>query len=106
MVNISNSPMSTLLESTMVDVSSKNKTVRRALAQSKVVLTSDVAYETLKNRELEKGDAVKIAEVAGLMASKRTSDLIPLCHQIALDWSKVRLEFLDDEKSVVVLCET
>ena len=64
------------------------------------------AYDKLKNRELSKGDAVQIAEIAGLIASKRTSELIPLCHQIALDYSKVRLEFEDREKSVIVLCET
>ena len=64
------------------------------------------AYNKLKNRELDKGDAVKIAEIAGLMASKRTSDLIPLCHQIALDYSKVQMEFLDAETAVMILCET
>ena len=64
------------------------------------------AYDKLKNRELDKGDAVKIAEIAGLMASKRTSDLIPLCHQIALDYSKVQMEFLDAETAVMILCET
>ena len=70
----------TELESTMVDVSEKNPTKRIALAQCKVVLSCANAYDKLKCRELEKGDAIKIAEVAGLMASKRTSDLIPLCH--------------------------
>ena len=70
----------TELESTMVDVSAKNTTTRKALAQCKIVLSCSDAYSKLKERELEKGDAIKIAEVAGLMASKRTWDLIPLCH--------------------------
>ena len=64
----------------MVDVSNKAPTVRIALAQCKVILSSLEAFKTLKERKLVKGDAIKIAEIAGLMASKRTSDLIPLCH--------------------------
>ena len=64
----------------MVDVSAKQVTKRTALAQCKVMLTSSEAFNQLKEGRLSKGDAVKIAEIAGLMASKKTSDLIPLCH--------------------------
>ena len=66
---------------------------------------NSLAYSKLKNRQLEKGDAVKIAEIAGLMASKKTSDLIPLCHQIALDFTKVKIEFCE-EGLVRVTCLT
>ena len=90
----------------MVDVSEKKPTQRIALAQCKVILTSMDAFDKLKNRNLAKGDAIKIAEIAGLMASKKTSDLIPMCHQIALDYSKVRVEFCEFELSATVLCET
>ena len=55
------------------------------------MLTSTDAFNQLRERRLAKGDAIKIAEIAGLMASKRTSDLIPLCHQIALDYSKLEV---------------
>ena len=75
----------------MVDVSAKQPTKRTALAQCKVMLTSADAFNQLRERRLAKGDAIKIAEIAGLMASKRTSDLIPLCHQIALDYSKLEV---------------
>ena len=90
----------------MVDVSGKQRSLRKAVAQCKVQLSCAQAFAKLKSGELDKGDAVKIAEIAGLMASKRTSDLIPLCHQIALDYSRVRVEFLRTEPSVVVYCET
>ena len=90
----------------MVDVSAKVPTVRRALAQCQVSL-NPLAFTQLKNRRLEKGDAIKIAEIAGLMASKKTSDLIPLCHQIALDYSKIRVEFTSEVKGLITItCET
>lgn len=79
----------------MVDVSIKSPTVRRSLAQCEVIFSNYSAYKLLKERKLEKGDAIQIAEVAGIMAAKRTSDLIPLCHQIALDFAKVSFEWSD-----------
>ena len=68
------------LESQMVDVSAKSKTKRLAIAQCKVILTQTNAFDKLKSGTLDKGDASRIAEIAGLMASKKTSDLIPMCH--------------------------
>ena len=88
----------------MVDVSQKKATVRTALAQCQVTMNQE-AYRQLKERKLSKGDGVSIAEVAGLMASKQTSQLIPLCHQISLDFSKLSLHF-EDDGIVTVLCET
>ena len=70
------------------------------------MLTSTDAFNQLRERRLAKGDAIKIAEIAGLMASKRTSDLIPLCHQIALDYSKLEVQLCEQSKSVRVLCQT
>lgn len=54
---------------------------------------------------MKKGDALVMAEIAGIMASKRTSDLIPLCHQINLDYSKVKFDFDDQAFKVKVTCE-
>lgn len=54
---------------------------------------------------MKKGDALTQAEVAGIMASKRTSDLIPLCHQINLDYSKVGFEWIDSNFRLRVICE-
>ncbi len=49
------------------------------------------AFTLLRANKLEKGDALKLAEVAGIIAAKQTSTLIPLCHQIALDYARVSI---------------
>ena len=64
------------------------------------------AYNQLKERKLRKGDGISIAEIAGMMASKQTSQLIPLCHQISLDFSKLSIHFEDNRGVVTVFCET
>lgn len=63
----------------MVNVAPKQVTVRRAVAQCEVHLDSK-SYDLLKTNRLDKGPAVAIAEVAGILAAKRTQDLVPLCH--------------------------
>ncbi|MCL2454071.1 MAG: bifunctional molybdenum cofactor biosynthesis protein MoaC/MoaB [Micrococcales bacterium] len=72
----------------MVDVGAKPVTARTARAAARVVC-SDEALEHLRTGTLAKGDAVAVARVAGLMAVKRTSDLIPLCHPLAVDGAEV-----------------
>ena len=67
----------------MVDVSGKDPTIRRAVASGKVLL-STATLETLKARSTPKGDPLEIARIAGIMAAKKTPELIPLCHQINL----------------------
>jgi len=67
----------------MVDVTAKTATKRTAVAQGVVVTRTDV-IELIAGGGLPKGDALPTARVAGIMAAKRTSDLIPLCHQLAL----------------------
>jgi cyclic pyranopterin phosphate synthase len=79
----------------MVDVSDKEKTVRRAVASAKVVLSS-VTLQTLNTQSSPKGDPLEIARIAGIMAAKKTSDLIPLCHQINLSKVNVTAELIDD----------
>ncbi len=78
----------------MVDVSDKQTSVRRAVASGKVLLSS-ATLETLKTQPTPKGDPLEIARVAGIMAAKKTSDLIPLCHQINLSKVNVTAEFTD-----------
>jgi molybdenum cofactor biosynthesis protein MoaC len=73
----------------MVDVSAKNATPREALAEGFVLLTDKVA-EAVARHQVAKGDVLKVAELAGIMAAKRTSELVPLCHPIRLD--SVRVE--------------
>ena len=67
----------------MVDVSAKDVSVRTATAAGRVVVSADV-IRLLRDAALPKGDALAVARIAGIMAAKRTPDLVPLCHPIAL----------------------
>jgi cyclic pyranopterin monophosphate synthase len=78
----------------MVDVSAKETAVRRAVASAKVILSSET-LRLLRSNENPKGDPLEIARIAGIMAAKRTSELIPLCHQIALSNVNVTVAFRD-----------
>lgn len=79
----------------MVDVSAKEATTRRAVASGKVLLSAETIAK-LKANENPKGNPLEIARIAGIMAAKKTSELIPLCHQIGLSKADVRIEFVDD----------
>jgi cyclic pyranopterin phosphate synthase len=74
----------------MVDVTAKDVTVREATASALVVMSS-ATRDVVTSGRLPKGDALEVARVAGIMAAKRTSDLIPLCHPIALTGIDVTL---------------
>ena len=76
----------------MVDVSAKDTTTRRAVASGRVLL-SQKTLETLQTQNSPKGDPLEIARIAGIMAAKRTSEVIPLCHQINLSKVNVTAEF-------------
>jgi cyclic pyranopterin monophosphate synthase len=88
----------------MFDVGDKPITRRRALATGRIRL-GPVAFALVRDRALPKGDAITLAEVAGVLAAKKTVELIPLCHPIGLD--RVRLAFSFDEaaSAVDVFCE-
>src|SRR3977135_3772807 len=82
-------------EARMVDVSAKPATERVAVAEGRVVMSrATLALRVSGNAK--KGEVLGTARVAGIMAAKRTSDLIPLCHPLAL--SKVTLEIVPDKK--------
>ena len=88
----------------MVDISEKNITTRAAYA-SCVVFLSEKAYQLVKKNQIEKGNVLNIAKIAAISASKKTHDLIPLCHQIPL--SKVDVEFIfNDEKNTIKIQST
>ncbi len=74
----------------MVDVSAKSDTLREAVAEGRIAMSSE-ALAAIKAGSLDKGDALSTARIAGIMAAKRTSDLIPLCHPLML--SKVGVDF-------------
>ena len=78
----------------MVDVAGKPETARSATAEG-VVRMSREAFELVRDQAVAKGDVLGIAEVAGVMAAKRTGELIPLCHPLPLD--VVTVEAVSDE---------
>ena len=79
----------------MVDVSAKSVTVREATATGRV-RTSAQVVALLRDDGLPKGDALAVARVAGIAGAKRTPDLVPLCHPVALHAVAVDLEILDE----------
>ena len=74
----------------MVDVSAKGETTRIARASGVIRMRAET-LEAIRSNQLKKGDVLAVARVAGIMAAKRTSELIPLCHQIPLH--DVQIEF-------------
>ncbi|MBV6497163.1 MAG: cyclic pyranopterin monophosphate synthase MoaC [Acidobacteria bacterium ACB1] len=79
----------------MVDVGQKDVTVRRAVAAAKVLVNA-ATLDAIREKHTPKGDPLEIARIAGIMAAKRTSELIPLCHQIALSKADVTAAIVDD----------
>jgi cyclic pyranopterin monophosphate synthase len=87
----------------MVDVGEKPLSRRRAVARGEVRMAAETARRL---RELPKGDALATAQVAGIMAAKRTAELIPLCHPLPLSHVAVELDVGDDRVSVEATAET
>ena len=87
----------------MVDVGAKPVSRRRATAQATLRLAPETASRL---SELPKGDAVATAKLAGIMAAKRTSELIPLCHPLPLTHVEVRIEVAADVVGIVASAET
>jgi cyclic pyranopterin phosphate synthase len=79
----------------MVDVSPKAETVREAVVRGSVLM-KQATFRAILSGKIPKGDVFSVARVAGIMAAKRTSDLIPMCHPLNL--SHVEINFLPDEK--------
>ena len=79
----------------MVDVSGKNDKVREAHAEGRIAMKLEL-LEAIKANSMKKGDVLATARIAGIMAAKKTSDLIPLCHPLALSKVAVDFTFLDD----------
>lgn len=79
----------------MVDVSAKATTARRAVASARVRMSHETVAALRANRT-PKGDPLETARLAGIMAAKRTADLIPLCHPLPLSHADVRAELRDD----------
>ncbi|MEM7168928.1 MAG: cyclic pyranopterin monophosphate synthase MoaC [Pseudomonadota bacterium] len=85
----------------MVDVSSKDVTERIATAKATVLVQSET-MTLIREGGVKKGDVLSVARLAGIMAAKKTPDLIPLCHPLALTSVKVDLSLLPEENAIEV----
>lgn len=89
----------------MVDVSAKDVSAREATASGRVLVSAEVVA-LLRSDGVPKGDALGVARVAGIMAAKRTPDLVPLCHPLAISGVTVDLEVLDDAVAITATVRT
>lgn len=80
----------------MVDVTEKAATVRTAVAGAEIRMRPDT-FELIRDNKVKKGNVLETARIAGIMAAKRTPDLIPMCHPLNL--THVQIDFLPDEKA-------
>jgi cyclic pyranopterin monophosphate synthase len=83
----------------MVDISAKDATVREAVAEGRISMSA-LALAAIREGVVKKGDVLATARIAGIMAAKKTSELIPLCHPLAL--SKVAVDFEFEENGIRV----
>ena len=86
-------------EAHMVDVGDKSTTKRVAVAAGKIIMLEDT-FELIKQGNHKKGDVLGIARIAAIMSAKKTSDLIPLCHPLALTKVTVDFKLLEEECAV------
>lgn len=89
----------------MVDISQKEITSRVAVAQGRILVCKEI-YEGIKEQSLKKGDVLGVARVAGIMAAKRTSELIPLCHLLQLTKCTIDFQLEENDRvySVLAIC--
>jgi cyclic pyranopterin phosphate synthase len=85
----------------MVDVSGKPVTLRTAMAKGDVHMTRKT-FELIRDGAIKKGDVLAVAQIAGITAAKRTSDLIPLCHPLPLTQVIVDLELVENLPGVTI----
>ncbi len=90
-------------EAVMVDVSGKAVTVREAQAQG-TIFVGPAILELLQRGDIAKGDVLAAARIAGIMACKKTSDIIPLCHPLPITKASVDFEILPDQQAVRAVC--
>jgi len=76
----------------MVDISAKEETVRTAQARTSITVTEEV-YKKVIHHEIGKGDVLSVAQVAGIMAAKQTSNVIPMCHPISIKGVNIEFEW-------------
>ncbi|WP_431801632.1 cyclic pyranopterin monophosphate synthase MoaC [Halobacillus andaensis] len=84
----------------MVDISEKKDSVRTALAHSSIEVNETI-YHKITNGSIEKGDVLSVAQIAGIMAAKKTPDFIPMCHPLPLKGIDVNFEWETEENYVL-----
>ena len=89
----------------MVDVSAKDVTAREARASGRVLLSAE-AIAALRAGQVPKGDALAVARIAGIQAAKRTPDLVPLCHPIAIHAVTVDLQVTENAVEIATTVRT
>ena len=85
----------------MVDVSEKQVTRRSAMASCEVEMAAST-LQRIRENGFSKGNVIEVARLGGIMATKRTSDIIPLCHPLTIDSVEIDFEFLDDTTIKVI----
>ena len=88
----------------MVDISKKQPSIRTAKAEGYITLDENIIAR-IKDHGLKKGDVFSVAKIAGINAAKKTWELIPLCHQLALTGIEIHFTILDEENKVKVNSE-
>ena len=88
----------------MVDINQKDSTVRVAIATGKIIMKPNTLKKIL-DLKIKKGDVLSVAKLAGIMAAKKTDQLIPLCHSIPLSYVNVDLEPSIEESSINITAE-
>ncbi|WP_445493130.1 cyclic pyranopterin monophosphate synthase MoaC [Niallia sp. 03133] len=89
----------------MVDISGKDETARTAIAKSSIKVNHDI-YEKITKQTFKKGDVLAVAQVAGIMAAKKTSDIIPMCHPIQLTGVDISYTWQEEEFNYYTLIVT
>ena len=87
----------------MVDVSGKDVTVREASAEGTIIVGAEI-LRLIRENGVAKGDVLAAARIAGIMACKKTSDIIPLCHPLFLTKASVDFEILEEKQAVKAVC--
>lgn len=88
----------------MVDVSAKEINLRTSTARAEVLLSKE-AFNAVKNNTVIKGDVLSVARIAGIQAAKKTSELIPLCHNIFISSVAIEFEIKDKSNSIIITSE-
>ncbi|WP_156291656.1 cyclic pyranopterin monophosphate synthase MoaC [Oceanobacillus salinisoli] len=83
----------------MVDISDKKETSRKAIARSSVQMNQEV-YENITQQKNKKGDVLSVAQVAGIMGAKQTSNVIPMCHPIPISGVDLSFEWIEIENEM------